>query len=71
MTIIEALRLSMASGGRLTFMRPGGGGGFLRWADDCTYELDGEDLIANDWESVETGIPKLTGGRWDAAGPVK
>lgn len=70
MTIIEALRISRESGGKLTFMRVRGCGGFCRWVDGFTYHLDGEDLIADDWENVETGIPKLTGGRIVPCGPV-
>lgn len=70
MTICDALRLSKESGGKLTFMRVHGGGGFCRWVAGTVFELDGEDLITDDWEDVETGIPKLTGGRY-GAGPVK
>jgi hypothetical protein len=54
----------MVSGG--TYMRVRGGGGFVSWVEGFTYEFDAEDLIADDWESVETGIAKLTGGKWAA-----
>jgi hypothetical protein len=38
----------------------------VRWVEGYTYKFDTEDLLADDWESIETGIPKLTGGRWGA-----
>lgn len=65
MTIIEALKESKESG--TTYMRVHGGGGFVRWVENYTYKFDTEDLLADDWEPVESGIPKLTGGRWEAA----
>jgi len=64
MTIVEALRESRKSG--TTYMRVQGGGGFVRWEDGCVYKFEADDLVADDWESVETGIPKLTGGRYEA-----
>jgi len=66
MTIIEALTESKESGG--SYMRVHGGGGFVCWCDGFVYKFKAEDLIADDWEPVETGIPKLTNGRW---GPFK
>ena len=65
MTIIEALKESKESG--KSYMRACGSGGFARWAEGYTYKLDTEDLLADDWEPMETGISKLTGGRWGAA----
>lgn len=65
MTIVEALKESKESGN--SYMRVNGGGGFVRWVAGHVYEFEAEDLIADDWESVETGIPKLTGGRYDAS----
>jgi hypothetical protein len=64
-TIIEALKESKESG--RSYMRVRGGGGFVRWVDGFVYEFEADDLIADDWEPVETGIPKLTNGRWEAA----
>jgi len=64
MTIIEALKESKKSG--TTYMRVQGGGGFVSWDADCVYSFTVDDLIADDWESVETGIPKLTEGQWEA-----
>lgn len=69
MTIVEALKESKKSG--TTYMRVDGGGGFVRWVDDYVYQFEAEDLIADDWESVETGIPKLTDGKYGAAGFTK
>lgn len=69
MTIVEALKESMQNG--TTYMRVRGGGGFVSWAENFVYEFEGEDLIADDWEPVETGIPKLTGGRYEAAAVEK
>ena len=65
MTIVEALKESKESG--KSYMRVDGGGGFVTWVAGYVYEFEAEDLIADDWELVETGIPKLTGGRYDAA----
>jgi hypothetical protein len=65
MTVIEALKLSRENGH--SYMRVRGGGGFVSWCDGYTYQFEAEDLVADDWEDVETGIPKLTGGRWQAA----
>lgn len=65
MTIVEALKESRESG--QSYMRVKGGGGFVKWDPNWTYKFEAEDLIADDWESVETGIPALTGGRWEAA----
>jgi hypothetical protein len=62
-TIIEALKISKETG--RSFARHGSS--FTKWDPDWTYELTGEELLANDWEDVETFIPKLTGGRWGAA----
>ena len=64
MTVIEALKESRESG--ISYMRVSGGGGFVRWVDGYMYKFAAEDLIADDWEPVDTGIPKLTGGRWGA-----
>jgi hypothetical protein len=64
-TVVEALKESKESG--TTYMRVRGGGGFVRWVEGFVYEFEADDLIADDWEPVETGIPKLTGGRWGAA----
>lgn len=64
MTIVEALIESKISG--TTYIRVAGGGGFVRWVAEFTYVLDTDDLIADDWEPVETGIPKLTGGKYQA-----
>lgn len=66
MTIVEALKESKESG--TTYMRVRGGGGFIRWEVGCEYVLEAEDLIADDWQSVETGIPELTGGAYEAGG---
>lgn len=67
MTIIEALKESKESG--KTYMRVNGGGGFCSYDPEGVYEFDVDDLLADDWESVETGISKLTDGRWEAAKP--
>jgi hypothetical protein len=67
MTIIEALRESKASG--RSYMRPNASGGFCRYVAGYEYRFDAEDLIADDWELVDTGIPKLTGGRWGSGEP--
>jgi len=67
MTIIEALTLSKKNG--RAYMRVRGGAGFVQWAEGYTYRLTTEDLLADNWEDVATGIPKLTGGRWSAAEP--
>jgi hypothetical protein len=67
MTIIEALKLSKKSGGKKTYMRVHGGGGFCTYVEGYTYTFEVNDLLADDWEDVTTGIPKLTGGRWNAA----
>jgi hypothetical protein len=64
MTIVEALKESRANG--TTYMRVHGGGGFVRWVEDGSYTFDVEDLIADDWESVETGIGTLTDGKYEA-----
>jgi hypothetical protein len=63
MTIIEALKESQKSG--KSYMRVHGGGGFVRWVSGFLYKFEAEDLIADDWEPVDTGVPKLTGGRWE------
>jgi hypothetical protein len=65
MTIVEALKESKESG--TTYMRVHGGGGFVRWVAGYVYKFKADDLLADDWEPSETGIPKLTGGRWGAA----
>lgn len=65
MTIVEALIESKTSG--TTYMRVAGYGGFVRWVADFTYQFDVDYLIADDWEPVETGIPKLTNGEYRAA----
>lgn len=67
MTIIEALKESKESG--KSYMRVKGGGGFCRYEPDFLYEFETDDLLADDWECVDTGIPKLTDGRWEASGP--
>lgn len=64
MTLLEALLVSRENGS--TYMRVGGGGGFVRWDDQTVYRFTATDLVADDWENVETGIPKLTKGRWGA-----
>jgi hypothetical protein len=71
MTIIEVLTESKASGGKKAFMRPNCSGGFVRWVDGFTYEFTADDLMADDWEDVGSGIPKLTGGRWGAVSEDK
>lgn len=63
MTIIEALRLSKESNGRRAYMRPSASGGFCRWVDGFSYRLAGIDLLADDWEDMETGIQKWTGAK--------
>jgi len=49
-----------------TFMRPSGSGGFVTWCDETVYEFTAEDMVADDWVTVEIGIPLLTGGRFSA-----
>lgn len=63
MTIIEALKISKETG--RSFTRKGSF--FTKWDPDWTYKLTGEELLADDWEDVETFIPKLTSGCWGAA----
>lgn len=43
------------------------GSKFLSWDDTWTYKFDPEEMLATDWEDVETFIPKLTSGRWGPA----
>lgn len=69
MTISEALKESKESG--TTYMRVHSSSGFVRWVDGCEYTFVAEALIADDWEPVTTGIPKLTEGRWIAASEKK
>jgi len=64
MTILEALRLSKETGRSFTRTRSK----FVQWDPAWTYRFTGEELLADDWEDVETFIPKLTGGCWGAAG---
>lgn len=47
MTITEAMRESRKTG--QAYCR---GGGWIRWHDPWTYELSGEDLVADDWEPL-------------------
>jgi hypothetical protein len=61
--IIEALKLSKETG--RSFVRRGSK--WVQWDSNWTYQFTGEELLADDWEDVETYIPKLTGGRWSAA----
>ena len=65
MTIIEALKRSRRTG--QTFMRVKGGGGFVNWSPDFVYKFHAEDLVADDWEGVDTGIPRLTSDRWKSS----
>lgn len=58
MTIIEALRASKATG--RTFARPHGRGGFCRYVANFTYELETDDLLADDWECLASGRPNVT-----------
>lgn len=64
MTLREALVDSKETGN--TFVSSTGGG-FVRWCDETVYEFTAEQLVADDWEDVKTGIPRMTGGRWRAA----
>lgn len=58
MTIIEALRRSKETG--RTYARPKSGGGFCRYVANFTYELKVDDLLADDWECLASGLPNAT-----------
>lgn len=64
MTLREALLDSKKTG--KTYMSVEHSGGFVSWDDETMYKFSAEQLVADDWESVQTGIPKLTNGRWGA-----
>ncbi len=66
LTLVEALRESKASGTR--YMRPSGGG-WYRYHEGWVYKIPVEDLIADDWETIATAIPKITGGAWEPVEP--
>lgn len=63
LTACEALILSKKDGS--SFVRKGSK--FMQWDDTWQYRFDPEEMIATDWENVETYIPRLTNGRWGAA----
>lgn len=65
MTLLEALRSSKETGRMFTR----DGSAFTKYDADWTYELTADEILADDWEDVETYIPRLTNGRYEAAKP--
>lgn len=66
MTVIEALKRSKENG--IAYSRAAGSC-WVRWLKDWTYELDVEDLLADDWEANGDSLCPKCRSYGDAIGP--
>lgn len=66
-TLREALLLSKDTGENFTRDSSEGFVGWVSWVDHFIYELEGEDIVAEDWQPSSQVIERLTKGRWTTA----